>query len=177
MSKNTVLLPDWELVLSSAARLQRILPDAVTVNRRYNSCRFSLPTRCPTTWKKLNSASTRTSIRAGMTGRLSKPLARILRPSSLIGCAIWAWIVLQQLIDAVLVYFSEVLYIIQARISGFLAFSGLFSYIGLVPSPDRAAKCGFCDVHHKTGAFCAIESAPDIPAVIPVGRRIAMEIL
>jgi len=29
MSKNT--LPDWELVLSSAARLQRILPDAVLV--------------------------------------------------------------------------------------------------------------------------------------------------
>jgi hypothetical protein len=31
MSKNTVPLPDWELVLSSAARLQRILPDAVLV--------------------------------------------------------------------------------------------------------------------------------------------------
>jgi len=31
MSKNTALLPDWELVLSSAARLQRILPDAVLV--------------------------------------------------------------------------------------------------------------------------------------------------
>lgn len=29
MSKNTAPLPDWELVLSSAARLQRILPDAV----------------------------------------------------------------------------------------------------------------------------------------------------
>lgn len=31
MSKNTVPLPDWELVLSSAAHLQRILPDAVLV--------------------------------------------------------------------------------------------------------------------------------------------------
>ena len=31
MSKNTGPLPDWELVLSSAARLQRILPDAVLV--------------------------------------------------------------------------------------------------------------------------------------------------
>ena len=31
MSKHTVPLPDWELVLSSAARLQRILPDAVLV--------------------------------------------------------------------------------------------------------------------------------------------------
>lgn len=29
MPGNTVPLPDWELVLSSAARLQRILPDAV----------------------------------------------------------------------------------------------------------------------------------------------------
>lgn len=31
MPKNTASLPDWELVLSSAARLQRILPDAVLV--------------------------------------------------------------------------------------------------------------------------------------------------
>jgi hypothetical protein len=31
MSKSTEPLPDWELVLSSAARLQRILPDAVLV--------------------------------------------------------------------------------------------------------------------------------------------------
>jgi hypothetical protein len=31
MQKHTALLPDWELVLSSAARLQRILPDAVLV--------------------------------------------------------------------------------------------------------------------------------------------------
>ena len=31
MPKNTAPLPDWELVLSSAARLQRILPDAVLV--------------------------------------------------------------------------------------------------------------------------------------------------
>jgi hypothetical protein len=31
MSKNIVPAPDWELVLSSAARLQRILPDAVLV--------------------------------------------------------------------------------------------------------------------------------------------------
>jgi hypothetical protein len=31
MPKNTVPLPDWELVLSSAAHLQRILPDAVLV--------------------------------------------------------------------------------------------------------------------------------------------------
>jgi hypothetical protein len=31
MQKNTAPLPDWELVLSSAARLQRILPDAVLV--------------------------------------------------------------------------------------------------------------------------------------------------
>lgn len=31
MPKNTSPLPDWELVLSSAARLQRILPDAVLV--------------------------------------------------------------------------------------------------------------------------------------------------
>ncbi len=31
MPKNTAPLPDWELVLSSVARLQRILPDAVLV--------------------------------------------------------------------------------------------------------------------------------------------------
>lgn len=31
MPKSTALLPDWELVLSSAARLQRILPEAVLV--------------------------------------------------------------------------------------------------------------------------------------------------
>lgn len=31
MPKNTAQLPDWELVLSSAARLQRILPGAVLV--------------------------------------------------------------------------------------------------------------------------------------------------
>ncbi len=31
MPKNTVTLPDWELVLSAAARLQGILPDAVLV--------------------------------------------------------------------------------------------------------------------------------------------------
>lgn len=31
MPKNTAPMPDWELVLSSAARLQRILPDAVLV--------------------------------------------------------------------------------------------------------------------------------------------------
>jgi hypothetical protein len=31
MPKNTAPLPDWDLVLSSAARLQRILPDAVLV--------------------------------------------------------------------------------------------------------------------------------------------------
>jgi hypothetical protein len=31
MPKHTTPLPDWELVLSSAARLQRILPDAVLV--------------------------------------------------------------------------------------------------------------------------------------------------
>lgn len=31
MPKNTTAQPDWELVLSSAARLQRILPDAVLV--------------------------------------------------------------------------------------------------------------------------------------------------
>lgn len=31
MQKNTAPLPDWELVLSSAAHLQRILPDAVLV--------------------------------------------------------------------------------------------------------------------------------------------------
>ncbi len=29
MSKNTAPLPDWELVLSSAARLQSLLPGAV----------------------------------------------------------------------------------------------------------------------------------------------------
>jgi len=32
MQKNTAPLPDWELVLFSAARLQRILPDAVLVD-------------------------------------------------------------------------------------------------------------------------------------------------
>jgi hypothetical protein len=31
MPKNTAQLPDWELILSSAARLQRILPEAVLV--------------------------------------------------------------------------------------------------------------------------------------------------
>lgn len=34
MSKSTSPLPDWEQVLSSAARLQRILPDAVLVGGR-----------------------------------------------------------------------------------------------------------------------------------------------
>ena len=33
MSKNTDPLPEWELVLSSAARLQRILPEAILVGR------------------------------------------------------------------------------------------------------------------------------------------------
>lgn len=45
MPKNTVLLPDWELVLSSAAHLQRILPDAVlvggTASAIYAEHRFS----------------------------------------------------------------------------------------------------------------------------------------
>lgn len=45
MSKSTVPLPDWELVLSSAARLQRILPDAVlvggTASAIYAEHRFS----------------------------------------------------------------------------------------------------------------------------------------
>jgi hypothetical protein len=31
MSKSTAALPDWELVLSAAARLQQLLPDAVLV--------------------------------------------------------------------------------------------------------------------------------------------------
>lgn len=31
MSKNTPRLPEWELVLSAAARLQELLPDAVLV--------------------------------------------------------------------------------------------------------------------------------------------------
>lgn len=45
MQKNTAPLPDWELVLSSAARLQRILPDAVlvggTASAIYAEHRFS----------------------------------------------------------------------------------------------------------------------------------------
>jgi hypothetical protein len=45
MSKNTAPLPDWELVLSSAARLQEILPDAVlvggTASAIYAGHRFS----------------------------------------------------------------------------------------------------------------------------------------
>jgi hypothetical protein len=45
MSKPTAPLPDWELVLSSAARLQRILPDAVlvggTASAIYAQHRFS----------------------------------------------------------------------------------------------------------------------------------------
>lgn len=45
MPKNTAPLPDWELVLSSAARLQRILPDAVlvggTASAMYAEHRFS----------------------------------------------------------------------------------------------------------------------------------------
>ena len=45
MSKNTAPLPDWELVLSSAARLQSILPDAVlvggTASAIYAGHRFS----------------------------------------------------------------------------------------------------------------------------------------
>lgn len=45
MPKNTAPLPDWELVLSSAARLQRILPDAVlvggTASAIYAEHRFS----------------------------------------------------------------------------------------------------------------------------------------
>lgn len=46
MSKDTAPLPDWELVLSSAARLQRILPDAVlvggTASAIHAAHRFSL---------------------------------------------------------------------------------------------------------------------------------------
>lgn len=45
MPKNTAPLPDWELVLSSAARLQRIFPDAVlvggTASAIYAKHRFS----------------------------------------------------------------------------------------------------------------------------------------
>lgn len=45
MSKSTAPLPDWELVLSSAARLQRILPDAIlvggTASAIYAKHRFS----------------------------------------------------------------------------------------------------------------------------------------
>lgn len=45
MSNNTAPLPDWELVLSSAARLQRIPPDAVlvggTASAMYAEHRFS----------------------------------------------------------------------------------------------------------------------------------------
>ncbi len=45
MSKNTDPLPDWELVLSSAAHLQRILPEAVlvggTASALYAEHRFS----------------------------------------------------------------------------------------------------------------------------------------
>ena len=45
MSKNTAALPDWELVLSSAAHLQRILPEAVlvggTASALYAEHRFS----------------------------------------------------------------------------------------------------------------------------------------
>lgn len=45
MSKNTAPLPDWELVLSSAAHLQRILPEAVlvggTASALYAEHRFS----------------------------------------------------------------------------------------------------------------------------------------
>lgn len=45
MSKSTETLPDWELVLSSAARLQSILPDAVlvggTASAIYAGHRFS----------------------------------------------------------------------------------------------------------------------------------------
>lgn len=45
MPKNTASLPEWELVLSSAARLQRILPDAVlvggTASAIYAKHRFS----------------------------------------------------------------------------------------------------------------------------------------
>jgi hypothetical protein len=45
MSKNTAPPPDWELVLSSAARLQRILPEAVlvggTASAIYAGHRFS----------------------------------------------------------------------------------------------------------------------------------------
>ncbi|MDR2626312.1 MAG: hypothetical protein LBC37_08275 [Zoogloeaceae bacterium] len=40
MSKNTAPLPEWELVLSSAARLQRILPDAVLVERAFHGLNF-----------------------------------------------------------------------------------------------------------------------------------------
>jgi len=45
MQKNTAALPDWDLVLSSAAQLQRILPDAVlvggTASAIYAEHRFS----------------------------------------------------------------------------------------------------------------------------------------
>ncbi len=41
MSKSTAPLPDWELVLSSAARLQGILPDAVLVGGTHAEHRFS----------------------------------------------------------------------------------------------------------------------------------------
>ena len=45
MQKNTAALPDWDLVLSSAAQLQRILPDAIlvggTASAIYAEHRFS----------------------------------------------------------------------------------------------------------------------------------------
>ena len=49
-------------------------------NHRYNNCKSSLPMRCPTTWKKPNSATTRTSTLAGTSGKPFKRLARTCLP-------------------------------------------------------------------------------------------------
>ncbi|AUB82471.1 hypothetical protein THSYN_16995 [Candidatus Thiodictyon syntrophicum] len=76
----TRTLPEWETVLSSAARLQRILPDAVLVGGTAAAIhvghRFSRDAdRCPMTWTRSSPhlRNIRTSIRAGTIGGRSGP--------------------------------------------------------------------------------------------------------
>ena len=57
-------------------------------NLPYSSCRCSLPTRYPTTWKKPSFLNTKIWMRSGMTGTLSRLFAPIYRPLFLIVSAI-----------------------------------------------------------------------------------------
>ena len=88
MPKSIAPLPDWELVLSSAARLQRILPDAVlvggTASAMHAEHRFSrdadhvltdLRSRFDTVLKHLESV-------AGWSHEQDRPVVKKLRTKS-----------------------------------------------------------------------------------------------